>query len=164
MTKDNLHEALQETFAFALRKKTLGHTMTEAEHHERISIRQYHKEIRIIAEHDYSNSYAKRVATEMKKLLAKEGAKTLDHKPRFGRDDRFNGQNIQMRAEKNVREQHQHHIAGLATKESQDMDEFFKRVEQRNAMTGTAKKEFAKATDRRSGRDRRQSLGPSRSR
>jgi len=164
MVSDDPYKELAKTFDKTMRPKSITMMMNDTEYKERIQIQKQHKEIRIEKEHLYRAEYPSRVANEAKALMRKDGAKTRDYKPRFGMDDRFNGGNINLQAEKIVRGKHKITMANLREAERNDLGKLYDRVEHRNNNRGKAKTDFNKTTNRRSGADRRNQVrtGPKR--
>ena len=164
MSQDDLEKQLAKTFKDAGRKRSIDMQMNQSEHEEKFNITQQHRTHRAQEELKYRTEYSSRVAHEAKRLMQKDGAKTLEHKPRFGMDDRFNGGAIKLKAEKIVRGNHKITMAKLREAELQDLDKLYDRVERRNSKRGKAQTHFSKAADRRVNGERRQreKPGPSR--
>jgi len=155
MKNDDFDKELKATFQNMRRARSINLNMNKAEHEEHFRIIDQHKTYRIQEELTYLTEYKSRVAQENKRLMRKDGAKTREHKPVFGMDDRFNGNKLNITTQKNVRAQHKITMANLREAERDDLDKFYTRVENRNAERGHATHDFNKTTNRRSGVDRR---------
>lgn len=160
MTEDD-HTKLRKSFDQAIQRRMIAMNMNEAEHRAFFAITQQHKTHRVEAERQYRDTYRARVAEETKRLMRQDGRKARDFKPEFGTSDRFNGNRLNLQAEKNVRQRHKVTMASLREAERQDIEALYETVMKRNGISGQAKGAFNRATDRRSGGDRRRSTSSS---
>jgi len=154
---DDIRKDLQKTFEQTGKRRAISVSMNDAEHTHYFELQHQNRMDLINVEKQYREEYSIRVAEETRRLMRKDGAKTREHKPTFHRDDRFNGQKLLLQARRNVHRQHQEHIEAVKQAGHERIDQFFDRVEKRNAERGHAKSDFNRATDRRSGQGRRQS-------
>lgn len=77
MSQDDLEKQLAKTFKDAGRKRSIEMQMNKSEHEEKFNITQQHRTHRVQEELKYRTEYSSRVAHEAKRLMQKDGAKTL---------------------------------------------------------------------------------------
>ncbi len=109
------------------------------------------------AQEVYKQEYATRVELRMRELIDQRGKKTLDHRHPQGIADRFNASDLRRQAERDVRHDHEKHLARLRRQREEDMRGFLHGVARKDAIQGKAKDGFTRAVDRRKGMERRTS-------
>lgn len=103
----------------------------------------------------YKAEYKTRVEIRMREITDLRGKKTLDHKHPQGMFDKFSASDIRRQAERDVRHNHQKHIARLRRQREHDLRALMEKAQRKQAVQGKAKDGFNRATDRRTGEDRR---------
>jgi hypothetical protein len=111
----------------------------------------------------YKAHYQTRVETARRQIVKEAGRKkrNLDH-PWFP-NDRFSIEDTLRQAQRIVRAQHDARIARIDAFELRELKAITQSCLRENSLRGTARYAFIKATDRRSGDERRRSVGPVRS-
>ncbi|MEM1287244.1 MAG: hypothetical protein AAGH60_02720 [Pseudomonadota bacterium] len=109
------------------------------------------------AEEVYKIEYNTRVEVRLRKLVDRQGQKKRDHLHSHGMLDRFSPQDLLKQAQRDVRHDHEKHLARLRRQREQDMRGFLSKVRRKNAMQDKAKDSFNRAVDRRNGSQRRSS-------
>lgn len=110
---------------------------------------------RRFAQRDYALDYKSRVEIERKRIIARAGAKEKSFTPFWSRNDRFDAAATLRQAQRNVRKQHEQVMARLDRREREAVHALLGRAETRNQTRETPKQDFARATDRRTGIERR---------
>ena len=100
------------------------------------------------------------IAEARKEIIERAGAKTFEHPTPFG-TDRFSKSEIDRQARHSVEMDHQAEILRLRTDEAESYAELKHDICERENVRDLARDAFARATDRRSGADRRMA-GPQR--
>ncbi len=122
-----------------------------AEQHER----------RLSQESDrYRKKYDERVAVAKRGLIEQAAAKRRPFVPRFLGQDRFDRGEIDRLAHRAVRMQHQTNLEGLEALRQEQVYELLAGAKDRQELAQAVRQDFTRATNRRSGADRRS--GPSR--
>lgn len=103
----------------------------------------------------YKAEYKTRVEVRMRELIDLRGKKTLDHRHPQGMADRFSPNDVRRQAERDVRHDHEKHLARLRRQREEDMRGFLRGVARKDAVQGKAKDGFTRAVDRRKGQQRR---------
>lgn len=103
----------------------------------------------------YKGEYATRVELRTLELIDQQAKKKLDHRHPNGVTDRFNANDLRRQAERDVRHDHEKHLARLRRQREDDMRGFLKGVARKDEVRGKAKDGFSRAVDRRKGHERR---------
>jgi len=103
----------------------------------------------------YKAEYRTRVEVRMGEIIDLRGKKTLDHTHPQGMFDKFSASDIRRQAERDVRHNHEKHIARLRRQREHDLRALMEKAQRKQAVQGKAKDGFNRATDRRKGEDRR---------
>lgn len=107
------------------------------------------------AQEVYKQEYRTRVEIRTKELIDMKAKKTLDHVHPRGISDRFNPSDLRRQAERDVRHDHEKHVARLRNQRAHDLKVLLEKAKREQAVKGKVKDGFNRATDRRAGEDRR---------
>ena len=151
----SLTEQIQETFRRVSLQREAAHGL-KGEDWERYREIQDGYGQKIARERAiYSEEYDTRVEAASKALINRAGAKERSFLPRFLGVDRFQKAEIDRQAHRAVRQDHARTVQGLEDAMHGETEELLKAAEQRGELGRKTKREFATATDRRSGTERR---------
>lgn len=103
----------------------------------------------------YKTEYKTRVEVRMRDIMDLRGKKTLDHQHPQGMFDKFSASDIRRQAERDVRHDHDKHIARLRRVREHDLKVLMEKAQRKQTVQGKAKDGFVRATDRRAGLERR---------
>ncbi|MEM9699404.1 MAG: hypothetical protein AAF943_11500 [Pseudomonadota bacterium] len=109
---------------------------------------------------DYQRTKSDRIAKALENLIDKAGSASLEHPTPFGMD-RFNRASNERRAAQLVENEHQAALIGILENQTAQFDELKADIFAREHRRDHARDAFFRATDRRTGEDRRMT-GPSR--
>ena len=157
---DSLSGQVRDTFNKALRQREAAQNLNGEEWAQFRKIRndcaaQIRGEQRL-----FELDYQTRFEVARKRRINEAGAKQKTFKPRWLGSDKFDSQAIARQADRDVRHAHAQVIAHLEAKRDEALDALLQRSEHRQRLRDKPKQDFAKAANRRSGRDRRK--GPAR--
>lgn len=113
---------------------------------------------------DFRDQYHVRLRRTEKYLIDKAASKKRDFKHRWFGQDNFSRASIKTQADKLIRQQHRATLLALDEQEREQKDSLLARCDKRNLLRDKLKQDFARATDRRQGVERRQTHAPTRSR
>ena len=99
--------------------------------------------------------YPARIAEERKRLIDKAGSIKRNFVPRFLGSDGFNADAINRRARMNVRAAHKNDLKRIDQQEMQSIRSMLETSQARKQLREKPMRDFQKAADRRSGRERR---------
>lgn len=99
--------------------------------------------------------YKTRVDAARKRLINEAGTPVRDYVPFFARRDRFDRQAITRQAQIEVRDAHDKTMASLDQLETRSINGLLERAGERVRSQPKPARDFEKATDRRSGQERR---------
>lgn len=103
----------------------------------------------------YAARYDSRVERIRRRLIDEAGRKGFDLKPAWSGNDRFDAAATLRQAQREVREGHHKRISRIDDYESQKLRELVMRSMRENNLRGKPREEFGRATDRRTGIERR---------
>lgn len=103
----------------------------------------------------YKVEYNTRVELRMRDIMDLRGKKTFDHKHPQGMFDTFSPSDIRRQAQRDVRHDHNKHIARLRRVREHDLKVLMEKAQRKQTMQGKARDGFNRATDRRAGDERR---------
>lgn len=103
----------------------------------------------------FNERFDGRMSQEYKKLMNVNAAKKPQHKPSFVQHDIFDRAGLLKQADANVRNRHEQRIAKLEQIETRGIETLLQRSSRENQLTGQSKDAFTRATERRSGKERR---------
>ncbi|WP_395664440.1 hypothetical protein [Methylocella sp.] len=106
---------------------------------------------------DFHRNYDKRLDAAQRKLIDEAGRKNLDHTPSWARPDRFNRQNIRLRAEHAVRCDYERRMNAIDKAEHRDLSALYSQAKQAREAKGLARDSFKLANE-----DQRGPHGPHR--
>lgn len=118
-------------------------------------MRQEHEGQRRFAKRAYDLEYDERVAMARVRLINKAGAKDRSFKPPWAGDDRFNKDAINRQAHREVRHAYLKDLVRIDREEARDITQMIDASEHSRMAREKPRRDFEKATDRRSGPDRR---------
>lgn len=146
-----MEASLQREAAMGLRADDWARYREVKEQHDR----------RLTQESDsYRKEYDERVAVAKRGLIEQAAAKRRPFLPRFLGHDRFDRGEIDRLAHRAVRLQHQTNLEGLEASRQDQIRELLAGAKDRQELGQEMRQQFTRATNRRSGEDRRS--GPSR--
>lgn len=146
-----MEASLQREAAMGLRADDWARYREVKEQHDR----------RLTQESDsYRKEYDERVAVAKRGLIEQAAAKRRPFVPRFLGHDRFDRGEIDRLAHRAVRLQHQTNLEGLEASRQDQIRELLAGAKDRQELGQEMRQQFTRATNRRSGEDRRS--GPSR--
>lgn len=141
-----MEASLQREAAMGLRADDWARYREIKEHHER----------RLAQANDsYLREYDERVAASRRGLIEEAAAKRRPFVPKFLGYDRFDRGEIDRLAHSAVRLQHQTNLEGLEAQNQEEIRELLAGAKDRHELAQRTRQDFAQATDRRSGGDRR---------
>lgn len=116
---------------------------------------------RLAQENDrFQKEYGERVAVAKRGLIEQAAEKRRPFVPRFLGHDRFDRGEIDRLAHRAVRLQHQTNLEGLEGSRQEQLHKLLSKAADRQELAQAARRDFVRATNRRSGEERRS--GPSR--
>ncbi|NDW06478.1 hypothetical protein [Jiella pacifica] len=150
----DLRSELGKTFDLAIRRHEAKVLKTSHDWKTLQDIEERHNRAREAADQGYRQEYGTRVEQARLDILAEKTSRTFDIRPPFGTDN-FRKDAIDREAHRRVQADHDATIAGINEREVRAIETLLSEATERRALDGAARKEFGRATDRRSGRDRR---------
>ncbi|XWN32082.1 MAG: hypothetical protein ROR55_02910 [Devosia sp.] len=152
---EHLGAEVKRTFDLAAMRREAALSLTGEEWRELQALRERHAAIRRFETRTYELEYETRVEEEKRKLIDKAGSKSWDLRHvRFG-SDTFSKSAVDRQARRNVRAAHRQDLARLDREEMDDLDALLRHSKHREAQRVKPLQDFARATDRRRGGDRR---------
>ena len=142
-------------FDLASLKREAARNLHAEDWHEYRKINETHEAQRQAVERDFELSYGEHFAAARQRLIDEAGTKPLDHVPRLIGRDRFDKKAIDRQAKIEVRHAYRSALDGIDRAEARQIEGLLQRVEQKNKVREASLRDFARATDRRSGPDRR---------
>lgn len=103
----------------------------------------------------YSSRYDSRVELIRRRLIDEAARKGFDLKPAWAGNDRFDAAATLRQAQREVREAHHKRISRIDDYESRKLRDLVIRSMRENNLRGKPREEFGRATDRRTGIERR---------
>ena len=110
---------------------------------------------RRFAKRAYDLEYDERVAMARVRLINKAGQKDLTLKPRWFGNDRFDKDAINRQAHRAVRHAYLNDLVRIDREEAHDITQMIDSSDYARAVREKPRRDFARATNRRSGQDRR---------
>lgn len=152
--------AMQNMYRDALMEQTVRKLQTDPDWRRFRAITDAAQRQTVEENESYKADYALRVDKARQDLIRKAGAKTFDHPTPYG-TDRFNKDQINRQAQKNVRHEHERKLHSIREAEVSGYEALGEDIRSRGRLKDHAHDDFARAVDRRAGQDRRMS-GPER--
>ena len=107
----------------------------------------------------YNKNYLTRVEVARRRIIHQAGAKVREFNHPWAYRDRFSTADTLRQAQRDIQFTHERRIAKIDEIETRGLEDLMQRSMRQNLLRGKSRVAFAKATNRRSGLDRR---GPSR--
>lgn len=142
-------------FDLAALKREAARNLHAEDWHAYRKINETHEAQRQAVERDFELSYGERVAAARQRLIDEAGTKPRDLVPRMLGRDRFDRKAIDRQARIEVRQACRSALDGIDREEARQIEAMLERAAQKNKMREASLRDFARATDRRSGPDRR---------
>lgn len=153
--KTSLVDDVRLVFDLASLKREAAHKLTAEDWRELRTINETHEERRRAVEQIFEQTYDERLATARQRLIEEAGSKRLDHVPRLVGRDRFDGRAIDRQARIEVRQAYRSSIDHIDREEARQIEGLLARTEPKSKAREAFMRDFAEATDRRGGPDRR---------
>lgn len=150
-----LTDEIKQAFDLATLRREAMKNLTGSDWSAYVRVTEAHQSQRRFAQRSYTLEHDERIAQARLRLINKAGTKTHDFKHRWFGQDRFAKEAINKQAEKQVYQAYQNDLARIDRDEAQAISELIDAVEARNQKQVKVKDNFERATDRRSGTDRR---------
>lgn len=153
--KTSLVEDVRLIFELASLKREAARNLSADDWREYQTISESHDERRRAVEQIFEQTYDERLATARQRLIEEAGSKRLDHVPRLVGRDRFDGKAIDRQARIDVRQAYRSSIDHIDREEARQIEGLLARADGKNKAREVPSRDFAHATDRRGGPDRR---------
>ena len=153
-----INEMLRSTFETATLRKEAQTLRRAPEWAELKTIQNRHAKLRSDADQRFRAEYKTRVEQERQRLIHKAGSKTRDHIWKVFGADKFDKAAMDRQAHRNVRHRHHKLQARLERLEKRDLSALLSRSAETARLREKPRQAFERATDRRSGVDRRQRI------
>lgn len=154
--ESSITDELKRTFDLASLRHEASQLRTPADWERANEIRNRYKREANKQEQRYFKDYDTRVRKILSQLIDKAGAKDLTFKHRWFGSDNFNKDNLTRKAHRFVQMDQQRRLDSLSESEAKDLGSFMKKIKQRDQLQGKSQKSFERATNRRTGSERRQ--------
>lgn len=112
----------------------------------------------------FEKRYVTRVEVARRRLVDEAAAKSFDLKPGWAGHDTFDAQALTRQAEREVRHAHQQRMERIDEFERRELKAIVEQSVRENNLRGTAREQFGRSVDRRSGIERRGQWSRSRDR
>lgn len=103
----------------------------------------------------FKDRFDGRIDQECRKILRDNAARNRHLKPIGQQDDLFDRASLLKQADTNVRNRHEQRLARITQMEERGIENLLQRSSRANQRTSQSKDAFARAADRRSGKERR---------
>ncbi|MCQ0989591.1 hypothetical protein [Jiella marina] len=151
---DDLRSELAKAFDDAVRKHEAKVLKTSQDWRAYRKIEERHTRAREDAERRYRDEYETRVEKARRDIIAEKATPAHEIRPPFGTDE-FKKEDIELQAHRRVQKDHEVMLTGIDQAETAEKEALLAEAAERRKLDGQSKDQFAKASDRRSGRDRR---------
>tara|TARA_R110002126_G_scaffold239459_11_gene382799 strand:- start:1278 stop:1766 length:489 start_codon:yes stop_codon:yes gene_type:complete len=158
----SISDELRHSFGLASLQREASKTLTAKEWKDFQVIKKKYLDIGRSEQRIYELEYKTRVEVAKKRLINKAGSKSKTFKHPWARNDQFDKSAINRQAHRDVRNQHMQIMSHLESQEHKEIKVLIDSSTNRRALKEMPKRDFQKATDRRSVIDRRQSRSPKR--
>lgn len=156
-----IQEELKRSFELASLRHEVQKGLSGDDWQRYSEIRERHDRTRQAISRSYEVDYPDLIAREKRRLINEAGEKTVDFKHRLFGTDKFDKDQLHRRAHNRVVEARRRDLGDVDRKEAAALRQLQHRSEAHTRLREKPKEEFTRATERRSGEDRRR--GPSRS-
>lgn len=151
----SIHDDVKKSFDLASLRSVAKRDLNGKDWEDYAKIRKNIEAEKRFERRDYQLNYKPRVEAEHKRLIDQAGAKKRRFNAPWARDDTFNPAAIQKQAQRNVRHAHMQAIARVEKREADAIDGLLERSAPERALREKTKQDFASATNRRDGEERR---------
>jgi hypothetical protein len=160
----DISNELKNTFELATLKRQAMHGLSAKDWDAFQKITDNYDAKRRFEARAYKLEYKTRVDEVTRKLIDKAGSKTKDFKHRIFGSDAFDKDALRRKAHLQVRGEYENTLSALQQSELLEKRDLMARAKPAHNLKHSAKHQFARATDRREGLDRRRSrsIGPAR--
>ena len=148
---------LKRTYGIAALEREAKQHLKASEWKQYQGIRKKYDGLRKFEERSFQMEYKTRLRVEQKRVINQRGSKHLDYKHRWFGSDQFDKSATLKQADTNIRSKHDKLIAHLTNKEMGELETLLERAGHRQKAKEKFSQDFQKATNRRTGQDRRQS-------
>ena len=152
----SLAEQVKQTFNLIALRSEAKARLTGRQWEKRGALVDRCEKAQLKAEELFYKRYPVRVAAAQKKLIDKAGAKTLEHRPRFSQEDRFDKAETLDQAQSQVKDAHERRLGRINDCEQRGLSILLSSAERANQLQGKSVQAFDKVADRRRGGERRQ--------
>ncbi len=151
----NIDEELKRTFGLASLRLEASKKLNGEEWKKFQAITKKHAGIKRAEQRNFELEYDTRFEVSRKRLINKAGSKTRKFNHPWARNDVFDETAIKRQAKRQVKAEHQKLMSHLENKELKEVQSLMDTCEHRHQTREKPLKDFARATDRRQGDDRR---------
>jgi hypothetical protein len=151
----SLSEEIRETFRKAALQREAAHGLSGDDWARYRDIQSDHDRRRSQEQRDYQREYDTRVETMRSRLIDQAGTADRTFAPRFLGRDGFDKDAIERQAHRNVRDDHDRALARLEAEKEARLALLMGAAQKRRDLADRLRNDFAEATDRRSGDERR---------
>ncbi len=153
--RSSTDDDIKRSFDLISLRREAAKMLTGREWSEFQKIKKAYEDKRRFEQRAYELEYDTRVEVVRERLINQAGEKNLDFKHRWFSHDRFDKSAINRQAHRWVQDQHQRRLAHLEAREIKDIDKLLNCCERRRKLREKPRRDFDRATDRRSGKERR---------
>lgn len=152
----NLSQEVKQLFDEAALSRQFKY-LNAAEREQFTSITKRYEALRAYEQRVFELEYKTRLEVATKRVINRAGKKPLDHKPRWFSQDRFEKSAIERQAHREIIGKHQALLSHIKRMELKELNVLVDRAAFRQSQREKPKQDFQRASDRRSGLDRRKS-------
>ncbi len=153
----SITEELRRTFDLAALRLEAAKKLNREESKDYSKVKEGLDAARKHEDQRFRLEYNTRVDAARKRLMNDAASPVKDYVPRWARRDRFDQQAITRQAQVEVHDAHHKTMASLDRNEARSIDGLLERADERVRNQPKIARDFEKATDRRSGDERRAS-------
>ena len=146
---------LRRVFELATLRREAKSIETPQQWHEAAQLQMRCNDARSREKDNYAARYDSRVEMACRRLIDKAAQNKSELKPLWAADDRFNPDVMLRQAQREVRESHRQRIERIDEFEHRQLKVIVERSRRMNELRGVASEAFERASDRRSGIERR---------
>lgn len=151
----DITKELKQTYGKAALANEARKNLNGAEWKEFQQIKAKFEEQKLYEQRTFELEYKTRVEVARKRLINKAGEKNRDFKHRWFGSDRFDKDATLRQAKRQVRNEHAALLSHLDKQEMAEVEGLLERSVHRQKLRDKPKVDFARATDRRDGAERR---------
>jgi hypothetical protein len=154
----SIDQDLRRAFERATLKREAKANLSPREWQKFRKIEETHEAQKKHEQQRYKLEYDSRVEIARKHLIDQAATKTKRFNLRWAGDDRFSKDAIERQAHRYVQHRHQRRLSAIDRKLQEQHDALLQKCERRLTQSEKLKADFARATNRRSGQDRRNQI------